>query len=1476
MAKLSKQELIAGGFSAAAQEWFGGAFNAKLSSEGYNLLGTVVTAIAASIPPVALAAPTISGDPKVGNTLTANRGDYTTKPTAFTQRWYADSVPIQAASGTTYTLTSAEYGKLITFAETPINNAGAGKLNTSDPIQVYGTGTLQTLTLAATTVPLNNQVVIAINGATAGSVITGTMPNGLVLNSDLRTISGIPNVAGTTTISLVETLDGAVGNPKTTNITFTVSSNIVTAPITVTDTVGEQLRIDSGTWSAGLTIQKYQWIRDGADVTGATSNTYQVTDNDVRADGNDCELYCQITVSDGAGVRLINSAKRYITKDQLFKTEDPLTVYPGRTITRTLWLDPVNGDDANDGLSEAKPKKDLYNMMFNVIKDNDCLMLLPGRAVIVKPDRIVRPFVLNGPSASDNNHVQVPARTCIIWARYRKAFEKDPLGDGKGFHPARFGRASIIDGIIQWGGGGEGVRYFHMTDIPQEGDTVNLAGVTYTFVNTVGSIPYSVKIVNVPTDTLSNNLKATATNLVNVAMGVNLGVPGVDYSADIVTNPMGILGFGMNTNPANPASPSAFFNMTIDTYSNTEANKYSVTASAPSRWYLYGILQFTSQAPCDLVMGYIARTGNQCYTGYPDTFAGQTWQDVGAGSDVVYNKGFDYGSGGLGKFYRCEHYTGYGRDQQKFDHTKKYREFNSPAYFSFNTSITGNPRKLYDSTSKGTGLPGWGDTDYSTYNTLTNGNSAISGTWRNLEIKESYTHDQATNYAVIETNIGGTVNIVRNWLARTCLDQIHVSTNATPFYKKIVVHGNIIQDSCGDGRDASNPHSDIFQLYTRMPGGSYSKPMLMHGIESNNNMAFYTPGARAQPQGMFWQMSSDHYVTQKSAGAGLKMRNNLLIGCQKAIVAMGRDFYIRNNMSLNPPSLKIPTTPTIQNPVLNSGADITRYGDNNLADAGNSRGIVADNIFELIANSADAALSNNLVTGLTGAGVPLDKFSVGLISDTAYPTAHAWFEAAKRLPEYATQGPQYNSVRDLIFQPQSFTGERPWVGFLSNTNVPPSTLSVSNLSFVHGGNDGDMLQMTESTGNFEWRVLEKNQITVYRDWSSAMGSVPVNKYIQLRATSSDTAAAAVVPSFKLGGVLFKWQVVTASNNNYPSVMFNNIRLTRSMRTPTGLQPATTFWMYARVRPNAANSGKGVTILGGGAGSTCAIQLNITSQNIWGFNFKGSLLQNVAGGVIATSKAFKRDSNTVVELLVSVDMTKSSFAEGVKSYQRIGGQSGVWDNNTPAIGVGWIQNAPIGLDYYNSNGAADLFVGGVVNAFSNEEIQAIAYGTDKIDVSDPATRALFEVDQVGRTFKGISGIQPLFAFIGQKTIADSATPTLGTFGGWTKSGTGTFDAVSDQTWPVPISSQLYIPIKSYKVGDVVPITFIPSGYYEAGATVTINVPGNDPIVTAVPEGTGGVTVNAIFKNSGSNPIAATVTSSYGYPNPLTRTVLVSAQ
>jgi DNA-binding beta-propeller fold protein YncE len=75
--------------------------------------------------PGLLAAPTVSGNPAVGSTLTCATGRWSNAPSGYEYRWNRGNAPILNATTTTYTVTAADRGQALSCTVTAVNSGGA-------------------------------------------------------------------------------------------------------------------------------------------------------------------------------------------------------------------------------------------------------------------------------------------------------------------------------------------------------------------------------------------------------------------------------------------------------------------------------------------------------------------------------------------------------------------------------------------------------------------------------------------------------------------------------------------------------------------------------------------------------------------------------------------------------------------------------------------------------------------------------------------------------------------------------------------------------------------------------------------------------------------------------------------------------------------------------------------------------------------------------------------------------------------------------------------------------------------------------------------------------------------------------------------------------------------------------------------------------------------------------------------------------
>ncbi len=238
----------------------------------------------------------ISGEAIEGNTLTleGNVTDGDGIVGAISYQWYADNSPINGATGTSYTLTAAEIGKIITV-----------KASYTDGLDMH-----ETVTTTATAVvihlnePLTGNVTIsgtASQGQTLTAVTSGLADaDGLGAFSYQWYANGEPIEGATSsTLALGQSQVGKVisvsvsytdgmGTEESTTSTATSSvANVNDAPggsLTITGTAAEGQTlsaVNALTDVDGLGTFSYQWSAGGVAINGATGSTYTLTSAEI-------------------------------------------------------------------------------------------------------------------------------------------------------------------------------------------------------------------------------------------------------------------------------------------------------------------------------------------------------------------------------------------------------------------------------------------------------------------------------------------------------------------------------------------------------------------------------------------------------------------------------------------------------------------------------------------------------------------------------------------------------------------------------------------------------------------------------------------------------------------------------------------------------------------------------------------------------------------------------------------------------------------------------------------------------------------------------------------------------------------------------------------------------------------------------------------------------------------------------------------
>ncbi len=285
-------------------------------------------------------APTISGTARRGSVLTAASGTWAPAPVAFAYSWLRDGTPIAGATTSSYRVTDADTGRVITVRVTGSKGGYTSVTTTSKGVTVE-----KLLTAAPTPTisgsPTEGATLSAKAGSWAPSPVTLSyqwMRGGKAISgataSTYRVTSG--DVGSTITVVVTGSKTGYTPQSRT-SLGVVIAKKLTTTPVPTIagePKVGATLTAKPGTWAPAPVTLGYQWFRDGAAIAKATTAKYVL----VQADAGTA-----ITV------RVVGSKSGYTSAS---RTSAPVTVAP----TTLTSADPaISGNAAVGGTLSADP-----------------------------------------------------------------------------------------------------------------------------------------------------------------------------------------------------------------------------------------------------------------------------------------------------------------------------------------------------------------------------------------------------------------------------------------------------------------------------------------------------------------------------------------------------------------------------------------------------------------------------------------------------------------------------------------------------------------------------------------------------------------------------------------------------------------------------------------------------------------------------------------------------------------------------------------------------------------------------------------------------------------------------------------------------------------------------------------------------------------------------------------------------------------
>jgi hypothetical protein len=278
----------------------------------------VVSPFPATTPPLP-GSVTITGTATVGQILTCAKGTWTGTSIPFAFQWLRNGVPIAGKTAETYTLEAADNQTAIQ-CEVTGGNAG-GSLVADSPLKLIRSEPPAN-TGAAANVP---QITVegggaanvgatlkCSNGTWTGSGISFAfqwLRNGAAIsgaNSNAYTTVALDEKAAVQCLVTATNAGGSASSlsantvvgPAIPNPTPPIRSTLIITSVSGTRNVGQTLTCNEGTWTPASPAPSFsfQWLRNGAEISGATSKTYLLTAADL-----DKLVQCRVIASNAGG-----------------------------------------------------------------------------------------------------------------------------------------------------------------------------------------------------------------------------------------------------------------------------------------------------------------------------------------------------------------------------------------------------------------------------------------------------------------------------------------------------------------------------------------------------------------------------------------------------------------------------------------------------------------------------------------------------------------------------------------------------------------------------------------------------------------------------------------------------------------------------------------------------------------------------------------------------------------------------------------------------------------------------------------------------------------------------------------------------------------------------------------------------------------------------------------------------------------------
>jgi len=244
-------------------------------------------------PPVNVSLPSIIGTPAVGSEVTANQGGWTGYPSiSYAYQWRRDGVNISGATSQAYTIQAADYETSLTVVVSATNTEGGPVTATSPAVSVIGVAPVNTVAPVVSGSSGFGDVLTTTNGTWTGypasfSYAYQWQRNGSNIGgatASTYTIVAGDSAASITCVVTATNAEGSTAQASNGITAQTFSAPVISGVPTISGTaeVGQLLTASAASVTGNPSPSRtWQWLRDGSNISGATSSTYTL----VSADG---------------------------------------------------------------------------------------------------------------------------------------------------------------------------------------------------------------------------------------------------------------------------------------------------------------------------------------------------------------------------------------------------------------------------------------------------------------------------------------------------------------------------------------------------------------------------------------------------------------------------------------------------------------------------------------------------------------------------------------------------------------------------------------------------------------------------------------------------------------------------------------------------------------------------------------------------------------------------------------------------------------------------------------------------------------------------------------------------------------------------------------------------------------------------------------------------------------------------------------